>query len=288
MASNGYLRIGELARRTGVSPEVLRAWEQRYGLLRPERTPGGFRLYGDADERRVRRVKDLITAGVAAGEAARRVLEDGASPTPEPAGGALDDLRLDLRLALDTFDGERAHEAFDRLLAALAVESVLKDVVLPYLRELGERWERGEVSVAQEHFASNLLRGRLLGLARDWDAAPGPGVVLACPPGERHDLPLIAFGVVAGRRGWRVTFLGGDTPFDTLEDAVRSARASLVVLSVATPAALDAHADAVRHLASIAPVAIGGHADPERIRSLGASPLEGDPVDAARTLSTRR
>ncbi len=289
MPANGYLRIGELARRTGVSPEVLRAWELRYGLLRPERTSGGFRLYSDLDERRVRRVQELIAAGVSAGEAARRALEDGAAvPAAEPAPGVVDELRGDLRGALDAFDGDRAHEAFDRLLAVLAVESVLQDVVLPYLHELGDRWERGDVSVAQEHFASNLLRGRLLGLARDWDAAPGPGVVLACPPRERHDLALIAFGVVAGRRGWRVTFLGGDTPFNTLEQSVRSVRPKLVVLSVATPAALQPHADAVRHLCSVAWVAVGGHADPELIRALGATPLEGDPVDAARTLSPRR
>ena len=289
MASNGYLRIGELARRTGVSPEVLRAWELRYGLLDPDRSPGGFRLYSDADERRVRTVRELIAAGVSAGDAARRALDDSGAARPGPLedGGAVHALRHDLRSGLEGFDGERAHRALDRLLAALSIDAVLEDVVLPYLHELGDRWEAGQVSVAQEHFASNLLRGRLLGLARDWDATTGQCLVLACPPGERHDLPLIVFGIVAGRRGWRVTFLGGDTPFDTLERTARTERAALVVLSVSTPDVIERHPDALRHLASVAPFAIGGNADPERVRELGGAPLEGDPVDAARTLSSR-
>jgi MerR family transcriptional regulator, light-induced transcriptional regulator len=279
----GYLRIGELARRTGMSPEVLRAWEQRYGLLRPERSAGGFRLYSDLDERRVRRVKELIAAGLSAGEAARRALEP--SEAADAATPLIDELSAAFGHALDRFDGQRAHEAFDALLAAFSVETVLDVVVLAYLRALGDRWSRGEASVAQEHFASNLIRGRLLGLARGWDAGTGPGLVLACPPGERHDLPLIVFGIVAARRGWRVTFLGGDTPFDTVRDALRSAEPALIVLSVSTPSVLEDNAEQLRTLAEAVRVAVGGNADPRRVAELGARPLEGDPVAAARALA---
>jgi DNA-binding transcriptional MerR regulator len=288
MATVGYLRIGELARRTGLSPEVLRAWEQRYGLLRPERSPGGFRLYTDLDERRVRRVQQLIAAGVSAGEAARRALEPRTGADPSDAPTVLEDLAGRLSTALDRFEDEAAHRAFDELLAAFAVETVLRDAVLPYLRRLGERWERGEVSVAQEHFASNLIRGRLLGLARSWDAGTGPGLVLACPAGERHDLPLIIFGIVAARRGWRITFLGGDTPFETLEDAAASARPALVVLSFATGERFDENAGAIERLARRVPVAVGGEVDRARVEASGARALEGDPVEAALALSISR
>jgi DNA-binding transcriptional MerR regulator len=288
----GYLRIGELARRTGVSPEVLRAWEQRYGLLHPDRSAGGFRLYSDLDERRVRRVRELMGAGLSAGEAARRALDAAAQGEPRDGGASaptlLGDRTGDLADALDRFDGVSAHRALDDLLAAFSVETVLRDAVLPYLRELGERWERGEVSIAQEHFASNLIRGRLLGLAREWDARAGPGLVLACPPGERHDLPLVVFGIVAARAGWRVTFLGADTPFETLEQAVGSARPALVVLSVADPARIDANAGAIERLAGDVPVSIGGNVDPARVEALGARALRGDPVGAALRLSTGR
>ena len=208
------LRIGELARRTGVSPELLRAWEHRYGLLQPSRSAGGFRLYSPADEARVRRMTRLIADGVSAAEAARQAhTADQAPPAPEPP--IVDQLADQLRTALDRFDGAGAHAALDRLLGSVSVDAVVADVVLPYLRDLGDRWAAGRASVAQEHFASHLLRGRLLAIARDWDRGDGPALLLACLPGEAHDLGLLIFGILAARSGWRVTFLGADTPIDT-------------------------------------------------------------------------
>ena len=121
-----------------------------------------------------------------------------------------------------------------------STETVLTDLVLPYLHELGERWASGEASVGQEHFASQLIRGRLLGLARGWDRGAGPRALLACAPGEQHDLGLIAFGVALRARGWRITYLGQDTPLETLaecplawaardRDLIRFARPALEV-----------------------------------------------------------
>ena len=94
----GHLRIGELSQRTGISPELLRAWEKRYGLLKPSRSPGGFRLYSDADEARIRRMRSHLASGVAAAEAAR--LAEQAEPD-QPATGSLPQLREALRIALD-------------------------------------------------------------------------------------------------------------------------------------------------------------------------------------------
>ncbi len=111
-------------------------------------------------------------------------------------------------MALDEFDEPAAHAVLDRLLSTLTVETVLRDVVLPYLRELGERWERGEVSVAQEHFASNVIRGRLASLGRGWGHGHGPRAILACVPGELHDIALLAFGIVLNRNGWRIELPG--------------------------------------------------------------------------------
>jgi DNA-binding transcriptional MerR regulator len=277
----GTLRIGELARRTGVSPELLRAWEQRYGLLQPSRSAGGFRLYSEEDERRVRATTTLIGQGLSAAEAARRALTE--------AGDAVDTdrpliarLSADLRNALDAFDTQRAHAAFDELLASVSVDAVLRDVLIPYLGELGERWERGQASVAQEHFASNLIRGRLLGLSRDWGSVAGPTVVLACPPGEEHDLALIMFGVAVSRRGRRVLFLGADTPVETLRDAVDAAKPSAVVLAVSDPDVIDANAQSLRGLAKDARVLLcGAGATREAVAAIGAERLEGDPVTAA-------
>jgi DNA-binding transcriptional MerR regulator len=153
-AGPGYLRIGELARRTGVSPELLRAWEQRYGLLQPTRTPGGFRLYSATDEARVQHMQGLVSGGLAAAQAARLVLsDDGSAPPPmaSPSATTLEEAAGDLTASLDRLDEQAANTALDRLFSTYTVETVLRDVVLPYLHRLGERWEAGEVSVAREH-----------------------------------------------------------------------------------------------------------------------------------------
>lgn len=273
------MRIGELSRRTGVSPELLRAWEQRYGLLRPGRSQGGFRLYSAEDEARVRRTAALIADGMSAAEAAGTALT---SPAAEPAAELplVENLAVELRQALDNFDSAAGHAALDRLLAAVSVELAVTGVLIPYLHELGERWADGSVTVAQEHFASNLVRGRLLGLARDWGAGGDPSAVLACLPGEAHDLGLILLGVLIARRGWRVTFLGADTPVDTLEATVRGLQPSLVVLTTYDAALFGRHADAVAALAAAAPVAVMAPVSDDEVTATGAEALPDD-IDAA-------
>jgi MerR family transcriptional regulator, light-induced transcriptional regulator len=281
--ANGYLRIGELARRTGTSPELLRAWEQRYGLLRPSRSAGGFRLYSDDDKARILRTKQLIASGLSAAEAARQAVTGGTVTEGAPV---LEGLGDELRDALDRFDEDGANRALDRLIAAVSVEAVMREVLLPYLRILGDRWARGDVSVAQEHFASALLRGRLLGLARGWGTGSGPTLVLACPPGEQHDLGLIMFGIAASRRGRRITYLGQDTPFSTIEATIDAVGPELVVLAVAEGTSLGQHARAIRALVKRVPVAVGGAGSTgDEARRLGVRFLEGDPVEAAGALT---
>jgi DNA-binding transcriptional MerR regulator len=282
--ANGYLRIGELARRTGTSPELLRAWEQRYGLLRPSRSAGGFRLYSDDDMAKILRAKQLIASGLSAAEAARQAVIG--ETVAEGTTPVLEGLADELRDALDRFDEDGANRSLDRLIGAVSVERVMRDVLLPYLRILGDRWARGEVSVAQEHFASALLRGRLLGLARGWGTGTGPALVLACPPGEQHDLGLIMFGIAASRRGRRITYLGQDTPFSTIAATIDAVGPELVVLAVAEGTSLGEHAREIRALAKRVPVAVGGAGITEdEVRRLGARFLEGDPVEAAGALT---
>ena len=276
------LRIGELSKRSGVSPELLRAWERRYGLLRPTRSPGGLRLYSLDDLERVRLMQGHLAGGLAAAEAAAlasRPEEHGAGARPAlPAASAL----RDLAAALDSFDEPRAQAVLDDLLAAATVDALLTGVVLPYLRELGERWERGEASVAQEHFASAVLRGRLLGLARGWGRGLGPLALLACLPGEQHDLGLIAFGLALRARGWRVAYLGTDTPLDTLDGAARSLAPALVVVTAVDGRRVQPAAAELRDLAGRHRLALGGAgADEHTAAGLGAAFLGGDPVAAA-------
>jgi DNA-binding transcriptional MerR regulator/methylmalonyl-CoA mutase cobalamin-binding subunit len=277
-----HLRIGELSRRSGVSPELLRAWEHRYGLLNPTRTDGGFRLYSAEDERRIAVMRSHLDRGLSAAEAARLTLAENAAPASPP----LERGSGELRAALDGFDEGAAQGALDRLLAAFSVELVLREVVLPYLRELGDRWERGEASVAQEHFASQVLRGRLLGLARGWDRGAGPRAVLACMPGEQHDLGLVAFGLALRDRGWRIVFLGPDTPLDTLVDAAAALGPDAVVVSATTPEHFERSRDNLRALARSRRVRIAGAGATEALaEATGASLLGPDPIAAAERLS---
>jgi DNA-binding transcriptional MerR regulator len=283
MEIDGVLRIGELSKRSGVSPELLRAWERRYGLLRPVRSAGGLRLYTPADVERVRVMRRHLDDGLAAAEAAALALRAGVGDEAAPMALRPEGLRDELADALDRYDEPRAQAILDRLLAVATVDTLLSDVVLPYLRELGERWLRGEASVAQEHFASSVVRGRLLGLARGWGLGLGPTAVLACLPGEQHDLGLIAFGLALRLRGWRIVYLGSDSPIETVEEVSRQLDPSLVVLTAVSSARVEPVVTQLQALAGRHRLALGGAAAGNGALEIGALALSGNPIaEAAR------
>jgi DNA-binding transcriptional MerR regulator len=276
------LRIGELSRRSGVSPELLRAWERRYGLLEPSRSAGGLRLYSAADLDRVRAMQQHLADGLAAAEAAALAAE------PEPRADQAVAFspaaaKRDLDASLSGFDEARAHAVLDRLLSTATLDSILSEVLIPFLRGLGERWERGEITVAQEHFASGVLRGRLLGLARGWDGGIGPRVVLSCAPGERHDLGLIAFGLALRARGFRILYLGADTPIESVAQTARAACPHVIVISAVSADRFEDSAGALRELAAEYSVYLGGGG----ATAFGSEfpTLTGDPVEEAGRLA---
>lgn len=282
MSADTRLRIGELSRRSGVSPDLLRAWERRYGLLRPSRSTGGLRLYSKDDLARVQAMQQQLAAGLAAAEAAAAAANQA---NPAQATNETAHAHDELDAALLAFDEARSHAVLDALIARFSLDTVLSDVVLPYLHGLGERWEKGEVSIAQEHFASALLRGRLLGLARGWGQGLGPTALLACAPGEQHDLGLIAFGLTLRARGWRILYLGPDTPLDALAEAARSAQPDIVVISAVAPETLTAGRRAINALAQNHRLAVGGAAASSVRFSDDVITLTGSPVDEAHKLT---
>jgi DNA-binding transcriptional MerR regulator len=273
----GALRIGEFARRVGVSPELLRAWERRYGLLRPIRTDGGFRLYTDEDAGRVERMKRSLEEGFSAAEAARRALVQERSTEP-----ALGEARERLVAAARAYDEAAVHGILDEALAGYSLETVLQQLILPVLREIGAEWEQGTLEVGQEHFATNVVRERLLALARLWGRGGGPLAILACAPGERHDIGLIAFGLVLRSHGWRILFLGSDTPLAALGKAVSTTDPRLVVVASMDSALLEAEGAALRRLGRSAPLVLSGAGASEGLCSrLHIDRLDGDVVSAA-------
>ena len=264
------VRIGELSDRVGESPTLLRAWERRYGLLHPLRSAGGFRLYGAEDERRVRAVHSTRAGAAPAPSAA----------DPSRAAGGIEDKRARLTQTLGRFDDVGANAVLDRLLADVGVTTVISEVIVPYLVDLGERWADGSATIAEEHFATSLIRGRLLGLARGWDGGSGPRALLACPSGELHDLGLICFGIALRGHGWRITYLGADTPQSTLIEAAAQITPNLMVLAATRPARLRALAQETRTATS--PIAVAGRGATQRLADeLGATLLDVDPVTAA-------
>jgi methanogenic corrinoid protein MtbC1 len=229
-------------------------------------------------------MQNLVYGGLAAAQAARLVLSDD-EPEPRTDSGSattLEEAAGDLTASLDRLDEQAANTALDRLFATYTVEMVLQAVILPYLHSLGERWEAGEVSVAHEHFASNLLRGRLLGLAQGWGQGQGPLAILACLPAEHHELGLLAFGVALRRRGWRITYLDTDNPIGAVADLSRSLAPAVVVLLGMTEEGFLDHAHEIEKLANQVQVVIAGTgATPEAARHTRTHLLDQDPVSAA-------
>lgn len=238
MSDRPLLRIGELARRAGIPPATLRAWERRYGVVDPSRTESGYRLYSEADERRVKAMVALITEGAAPAEAARRAVEQSGGEPAEALPAAAEASALLEHLA--DFDEQAANRLLDAALATYSVPAVVEDLILPALRRMGELWAGEELTVGQEHFASNVLRGRVIGMARGWGAGSGPLALLACPPGEGHDLGLACFGLLLRHQGWRIAFLGTDTPLETLEATAQRLEPDATVVAVTAPAAAEA------------------------------------------------
>lgn len=291
--------------------ETLRAWERRYGLLQPERSSGGFRLYSQHDEAIVRAMISEIDRGFPPAQAAKLALAwsetrnghngrhegNGGPPAGrQPAAGTIppadqskiEETRDKLYRALVGFDGARAHDLLDELFAEFTLNAVLRDVLLPCLETVGTEWARGDLSVSQEHFSSQLIRDRLLSLARGWDQGRGPRALLSCPENERHDIGLICFGLVLSRHGWRITFLGADTPISALAEAAEALAPEMIVLTSNLEERFSAIAKPLRALSLGRELALGGPgATPTIARAVGATLLEDAPVGAAMKIGGR-
>lgn len=285
------MRIGELSRRVQVSADLLRVWERRYGLLQPRRTQGGTRLYSALDQSRVKLMKRYLAEGMPASQASELALSARLSIRPGQqvtvVSHEAQTAAVRMRAALERFDETAAEHALQQLLASYSATAVIRDVILPYLYEIGERWANQHMTVAQEHFASNFLQSRLLALARGWDHGLGPHALLACAPGDYHVLALVAFGIALHRLGWKITYLGAATPIEMIDAASRLVNPELIVISGELNGCLHPHASAVQKVATRRRLAIAGRASNlELAKSCAAEWLADDPITAAYALAT--
>ncbi len=292
-----HWRIGTLAARVGLSETLLRAWELRYGLLSPARSASGYRLYGPEDERRIHAMIAARERGVPASRAAAEVLAAERAvlvDADEAHGRAVHDrvvhgARDDLVTAMRAFDDGAMHEVIDRVLRSVSVETAIRDVLLPFMHDVGVGWSTGEYTIADEHFATEVVRARLAALTIGGAPRTGPIVLMACPPGEGHDLALKAFEVILQRSGWRTRFLGAQTPTRALLAAAVVLDPDLVVIAATRRSAFRVDDDALRELRTRWPLAVGGSgADAALAERWGAIHLPGDPVTGARRLVSQR
>lgn len=263
------LNISALAQRTGVPPVTLRKWEQRYRILQPTRTSGGQRRYSERDVARVEWLSERLKEGYRIGEAATLL---GASAT-EPAHSPSEELRAILT-ALDRGDTAEIGVRLDQAFALHSVDETLAKIVCPLLETVGERWERGELSVADEHLVSEAVRSRLGHLLADTGGGVRGIAVLACAPGERHELGLMMTAIALRRDGWQIAYLGCDTPVaDALALAARVS-ARLLGISIALPEhgrALEASFEGSERPRGLALVLGGAGATAPLARRLGAT-----------------
>jgi DNA-binding transcriptional MerR regulator len=262
------LNISALSRRTGVAPDTLRKWEQRYDVLTPTRTTGGQRRYSETDVQRVEWLRDRIRDGWRIGEAARVIDEASSAALDEPA-----DLRDALIASIRDFEPLLLSATLDQAFAVLPLEQALTEVISPALHWTGEAWHDGALSIAQEHAITAKVRAHLGKLLSDGRGGVHGVAVLACAPGEQHDVGLLMLAVMLRADGWRVEFLGADTPIETAIAFADRIGATMLCLSAARRESLDALRLALapsREL-PIAALVVGGAAiDLEAARGLRA------------------
>lgn len=267
---------------TGVNAITLRAWERRHGLVKPVRTAGGHRVYTRADIDKVHRILAMIENGVAIGQV-RQALAAYAAAQPRAADeGPSAGYRARMTAAIAQFDESRLEDVYNEMLSFYPADQVTRDVLLPLLAELGERWLKSKGGVAEEHFFAVYLRNKLGARFHHRSrAAAGPKLLLACLPGEHHELGLLLFALAAHDRGYRLVLLGADMPLAELAYATHRSQAGAIVLSGSIECGIERFEQDLSQLVRDAgvPVFVGGQTSVRRrdaIVTAGAVPLGSD------------
>ena len=297
--------IKQAAARSGLSVPTVRVWERRYGVVHPERTPTGYRLYDDAAIARLIAMRYLVEVqGIRPSQAADQVLAAGpdvaalvdaarAASGPVPLSGAPAAPLVDrAREAVEGFvaaaralDVGAMERILDEAFAAERFEGAVDHVVFPALRSVGDGWSEGSIDVAMEHAASETIRRRL---ARFYDAVASatgtPDLIVGLPPGGHHEIGALAFAIAARRRGLDVLYLGADVPLDSWRVAFEATGAGLAVIGVVGAPDVAAADRVVRSLLALArpPITVlGGRRARELPGAADGVVLLPDPIDEA-------
>jgi len=238
--SAGYA-IGVVTRHTGLSPDVLRVWERRYGVVTPTRSAGGQRLYSATDIEKLRLLRRLVDGGHRIASIARLDHEALAALSREievtPAAAAdTSASEHDIASLLDataSLDGAAIEGTLRRAALSLGAQTWVDTIVAPFLHQVGDRWHDGTLTPAHEHLATAGVREVLAWVVKSFGVAPdAPSILVATPAGELHELGAMMAAVIASGAGWRVHYLGPNVPAANLAEAARQLEVAALALSV--------------------------------------------------------
>jgi DNA-binding transcriptional MerR regulator len=276
--------IRTVASLTGVKPVTLRAWERRYGLIQPDRSHGSHRLYTKDDIERIYDILALIDKGIPVSK-----VGDILEPKPQNSNverDIWDELHDRMLDAISSYDHVGLKAIYNEAMATQPINVVTEKLLLPVLRELGERWQSNQTGISEEHFFSLFLRNKL-GARFHHGIPPQQGIrILACClPGERHEIGLLLFALEALSNNFRPALLGADMPLEEIPQVVRKSGVRAVVLSCTGTDVLRGQEAALKSLTTSIdiPVFIGGPVATSQhdvIVRCGATPL-GEQIPAA-------
>lgn len=303
-------KIGTVAKMTGLSPFLLRAWENRHGLLKPKRSDTGLRFYSRNEVETLRAVKQLLDKDYTIGEVsvwsperirevAGTLAEDrGVEATAYSESAYSRDrgraaLFASARESLLGAAARLDRRAFDSILAEVAAaapfDAIVPGLLVPLLEAVGEGWLRGEMSIASEHFITAAVRQRLAAMIQATAPPSGPLGLLACAPDDYHEIGALSATYLYARQGWAVTYLGANLPVEEFARAVERTRPELVGLSVVLDVPAETFRGWLETLAASCPPGtrrVCGGAGARRHASIAIA--SGFEVDATFELADRR
>lgn len=231
----GLLPIRTVSLLTGVNSVTLRAWERRYNLITPQRTPKGHRLYTQPDVQRINRIVELLNQGISVShvkplldQAPRKITTSATSDD----GDTWKDHQDKMLTAIERFDEPALDSTYNDALSLYPVDIVNQRLTTPLLRLLGERWKRRDNGIAEEHFFSVYLRNKLGTRIHHLNQrSNGPLLLLACLPGDLHETGLLFFALAVVNAGYRVLILGANTPLQQIPGVLAIKACAGIILS---------------------------------------------------------
>lgn len=268
--------IKTVSKMVGIPKNTLIAWERRHGVVEPDRTESGYRRYSDEDVRTLVRIKELISAGYRISEAAEIVQSKPSPSLPDPSESdkaGMGRVRESLKQCLLAFDRAGADRLATRLVDLSFVDR-LDHIFMPLAQEIGVGWENGDVSIAQEHFATGWAREQLFVMMSALRTARPSASVAVCatPSGDRHEFGILAVAIRLALRGWQVVYLGVDVPPADVASTILEIKPQLVVASIVLERDTDIVVDWVQSVRGMVgpdlPILIGGRAASSLDKSL--------------------